>query len=56
MHKSGISVDVGQFTREKVGTLVDDYLVNTGKLSSRHWEHLPAESLMKSSTHLSTHW
>jgi hypothetical protein len=39
MYQSGVSVDVGQFSRDKVGTLVDDYLVNTGKLSPRR-EHI----------------
>ena len=40
MYKSGVPSDVGQFSRDKVGTLIDDYLVNTAKLTSRRWEHL----------------
>jgi hypothetical protein len=40
MYKSGVPTDVGQFSRDKVGTLVDDYLANTTKLSSRRWERL----------------
>ena len=40
MYKSGVPTDVGQFSREKVGTLVNDYLANTAKLTSRCWEHL----------------
>jgi hypothetical protein len=40
MYKSGVPTDVGQFSHDKVGTLVDDYLVNTAKLTSCRWEHL----------------
>jgi len=42
MHKTGVFVDgaSGQFSREKVGSIVDDYLANTGRLSSRHWERI----------------
>jgi hypothetical protein len=40
MHHSGERVDVGQFSRELVGDIVDDYMANAMILSKRRWAKL----------------
>jgi hypothetical protein len=42
MYRTGVFIDgaSGKFSRGKVGPIVDDYLVNTGKLSPRRWKHI----------------
>lgn len=42
MHLTGVCVDAGQFSREKVGQLVDDYAANTQRLSKRRWIQIEA--------------
>jgi len=38
MYQTGLCVDVGQFSRQKVGSLVDDYMANTRQLSPKRWK------------------
>jgi hypothetical protein len=38
MYQTGLCVDISQFSRDKVGSLVDDYMANTRKLSPKRWE------------------
>ena len=38
MYQTGLCIDVGQFLREKVTSLVDDYMANTRKLSTKRWK------------------
>jgi hypothetical protein len=38
MYKTGVLVEGGQFSREKVGGIVGDYLNNTRVLSSHRWK------------------
>ena len=40
MYKSGVSIDVGQFSHDKDGTLINNYQANTRKLSSHCWKHI----------------
>jgi hypothetical protein len=37
MYHSGERKDVGQFSREKVGEMIDDYVVPLSKFSDRRW-------------------
>jgi hypothetical protein len=38
MFRTGSLVDSGQFSREKVAHIVDDYSASTRALSSHHWD------------------
>jgi hypothetical protein len=40
MYHSGEHVDVGQFSRELVGEMVDDYVANATIMSERRWAKL----------------
>jgi hypothetical protein len=40
MYITGEPVDMGHFSREIVGNKVDDYIVNTKKLSERQWKSI----------------
>jgi len=40
MYHSGERVDVGQFSRELVGEMVDDYMANATIMSERRWAKL----------------
>jgi hypothetical protein len=37
MYHSGEHKDVGQFSRDKVGDMIDDYMVPASELSDRRW-------------------
>lgn len=37
MYHSGEHKDVGQFSRDKVGEMIDDYMVPASELSDRRW-------------------
>jgi hypothetical protein len=38
--KTGKHTDVGQFSFERVGTVVDDYVTNSQKFSDRRWSRI----------------
>jgi len=38
--KTGERTDVGQFSFERVGTIVDDYVTNSQKFSDRRWSRI----------------
>ena len=40
MYHSGERVDVGQFSRELVGDMIDDYVANATIMSKRRWTKL----------------
>jgi hypothetical protein len=40
MYVSGERVDVGQFSRELVGDMIDDYVANATIMSERRWAKL----------------
>jgi len=40
MYHSGERKDVGQFSREKVGDMIDDYMVSASELSERRWTRI----------------
>jgi hypothetical protein len=37
MYKTGRQEDIGNYTREKMGGMIDDYIVSAGGLSKRCW-------------------
>ena len=37
MYHSGKCKNIGQFSREKVGDMIDDYIVPTSNLSNQRW-------------------
>jgi hypothetical protein len=40
MYHSGERIDVGQFSRELVGDIIDDYMTNATIMSKRRWAKL----------------
>jgi len=40
MYQTGLCVDLGQFSRDRVASLVDDYMANTRKLSPKRWKRI----------------
>jgi hypothetical protein len=40
MFRSGERVDVGQFSRELVGEMIDDYVANATIMTNRRWTQL----------------
>lgn len=40
MHHSGECINIGQFSRELVGGMIDDYVTNAEAVSPRRWTKL----------------
>jgi hypothetical protein len=40
MYASGVRANVGKFSQEKVGEMVDDYVANATRLSDRRWRRI----------------